>query len=118
MTKTPTLEKTQKGTDVIRFTIACNAGKDEPATFLWCVAYKQKAETIAKFFEKGSPIQISGELRQYNDTKGIAHFVCDVLNFGFVGAKRADTTPPVNERRAEPKAQQENQEDYSEDAPF
>ena len=88
LTKKPQLEKTQKGTSVVRFTVACNAGKDEEATFLWCVAYNKPAETIATHFEKGQGIVVNGLLRQYNDEKGNAHFVCDVRDFGFVGSSR------------------------------
>ena len=103
LTKTPILEKTKNGTPVVRFTVACNAGKDDEPTFLWCVAYNKNAENIAKFFKKGSPIVVSGYLRQYTDEKREAHFVCDVNNFGFVGgARRNDTPPPPDDRRCAP----------------
>ncbi len=99
LTKTPILEKTSKGTPVVRFTVACNAGKDEEATFLWCVAYKKSAENIAKFFDKGSPIVVTGSLRQYSDEKRVQHFVCDVSEFGFVSGARANKPPAINEKR-------------------
>lgn len=99
LTKDVSLEKTQKGTPVVRFTIACNAGKDDEPTFLWCVAYNKNAENIAKFFKKGSPIQILGDLRQYIDEKKQSHYVCDIRNFGFIGSARRDTPPPVDEKR-------------------
>ena len=118
LTKAPAIEKTSKGNSVLRFTIACNAGKDEEPTFLWCCAYKQKAETIAKFFEKGSPIVISGSLRQYTDDKKVAHFVCDVSDFGFVSGARRDAPPPPNEARDRAPQTSDSKEDDDNDQPF
>lgn len=120
LTKTPALEKTKSGTPVVRFTVACNAGKEDEPTFLWCVAYNKAAENIAKFFEKGSPIVVSGELRQYTDEKREAHFVCDVRNFGFVGGGRKnDAPPPPDERRSAPRASEEPSGDVAEaEEPF
>ena len=102
LTKKPLLETTQKGTPVVRFTVACNAGKDDDATFLWCVAYGEMAKTIAKHFDKGQGIIANGLLRQYKDDKGGEHFVCDVRDFGFVGSSRRNDTPPVDDRRDNP----------------
>lgn len=118
LTKDVSLEKTQKGTPVVRFTIACNAGKDDEPTFLWCVAYNKNAENIAKFFKKGSPIQILGDLRQYNDEKRQSHYVCDIRSFGFIGSARRDTTPPVDEKQDYQKDNAANDENQGDDIPF
>ena len=116
LTKTPQLETTQKGTPVARFTVACNAGKDEDATFLWCVAYNKAAETIAKYFEKGQPILVAGLLRSYKDAKGAEHFVCDVRDFGFAGSARQKTEPPPPDEKRDA-ARTETPKD-AEDEPF
>ena len=117
LTKTPILEQTKNGVPVVRFTVACNAAKDEPATFLWCVAYNKKAETIVKYFEKGSPIAVVGELRQYSDEKGAAHFVCDVFNFGFVASSRRNDPSPQNEKRTQTQSHA-TKNDQNDDVPF
>lgn len=78
---------TQSGIDVCSFTIACNrryvdkiSGKRE-ADFINCVAYRQTAEFIHKYFEKGMKIGIVGALqtRSYEAQDGSKRYVTEVL---------------------------------------
>jgi len=78
---------TQSGIDVCSFTIACNrryvdriTGKRE-ADFISCVAYRQTAEFIHKYFEKGMKIGIVGALqtRSYDAQDGSKRYVTEVL---------------------------------------
>lgn len=78
---------TQSGIDVCSFTIACNrryvdkiSGKRE-ADFISCVAYRQTAEFIHKYFEKGMKIGIVGALqtRSYDAQDGSKRYVTEVL---------------------------------------
>ena len=78
---------TQSGIDVCYFTIACNrryvdkiSGKRE-ADFINCVAYRQTAEFIHKYFEKGMKIGIVGALqtRSYDAQDGSKRYVTEVL---------------------------------------
>ena len=78
---------TQSGIDVCSFTIACNrryvdkiSGKRE-ADFISCVAYRQTAEFIHKYFEKGMKIGIVGALqtRSYDAQDGSKRWVTEVV---------------------------------------
>lgn len=102
ITKDIPLEYTKNSrTPVCKFTVACN-GTNEETTFLWCVAYGKAAENIQKFFGKGSPIQVVGELSQYSDEKKQTHSYCDVRQWGFVnGGSKKENPPPTRERYAE-----------------
>ena len=78
---------TQSGVDVCSFTIACNrryvdkvSGKRE-ADFISCVAFKDTAGFIHKYFEKGMKIGIVGTLqtRSYDAQDGSKRYVTEVL---------------------------------------
>lgn len=104
-----------KGTtafQIARFTVAVNRQfKKDEADFINCVAFGKKAETIEKFFEKGSPINIEGRLQTGSYEKdGVKHFTTDVIvdNFEFVASSKKvenktennmsfDDLTPVNE---------------------
>lgn len=83
----PELRTTQSGISVIRFTIAVNRpkqkGKDSEADFIKCVAWRQTADFISKYFQKGDPIEIEGSLRveKYQDKKyeDVTHYETYVL---------------------------------------
>lgn len=84
-----------KGTiafQIARFTVAVNRQfKKDEADFINCVAFGKKAETIEKFFEKGSPINIEGRLQTGSYEKdGVKHFTTDVIvdNFEFVASSK------------------------------
>lgn len=104
-----------KGTiefQIARFTVAVNRQfKKDEADFISCVAFGKKAETIEKFFKKGSPINIEGRLQTGSYEKdGVKHFTTDVIvgNFEFVASSKKvenktennmsfDDLTPVNE---------------------
>ena len=56
------LKTTKDGVSVISFTLAHN-DKVKKAHFFSVVAWRQTAEFIAKFFTKGKPMLICGELQ-------------------------------------------------------
>ena len=70
----PELRSIPSGTQVCNFTVAVNRkykGKDE-TIFMPCEAWGKKGEVIHKYFEKGKPIAITGELRQeYWESDGV-----------------------------------------------
>lgn len=70
LTKTPVLEQTKNGVATCSFTVACNGFRENDTTFLWRRAYRETAENICKFLQKGSPIYVVGELSQYVSGKG------------------------------------------------
>ena len=97
LTKDPDFRQTQSGTAVCRFTIACDrafankeTGKRE-ADFIECQAWRQTAEFVSRYFQKGSAITVDGSLRNnnYTDNNGVKHYGYVVMadNVGFGGSK-------------------------------
>ena len=59
LTADPELRTTPQGTQVVRFTVAITRrraaqGAEPQADFINCVAWRQQAEFVSKFFKKGS----------------------------------------------------------------
>lgn len=64
LTKTPELKKTATGSTVLSFSLAVDRGdKARTTDFIRCEAWGKTADFIAKWFTKGSPIEINGALR-------------------------------------------------------
>lgn len=130
ITKDIELKTTPSGLSVTSFSIAVDrpGGKDkERATdFIDCVAWRQTADFIARFFSKGKAILIEGKLqtRSYNDKNGTAHKVVEVVvdQAAFTGEKRQTDSSPVAQEQsdAEPPqaAAQEQATDAGDDYPF
>lgn len=97
LTATPELKTTPSGTSVLAFTLAVDRsyvkqGEERQADFISCVAFKQTAEFIAKYFGKGAMIAVEGRLqsRTYDDKNGVKHYVTEVIvdNASFTGEKQ------------------------------
>ena len=97
LTKDPDFRQTQSGTPVCRFTVACDrafankeTGKRE-ADFIECQVWRQTAEFVSRYFQKGSAITVDGSLRNnnYTDNNGVKHYGYVVMadNVGFGGSK-------------------------------
>ena len=96
ITKDLELKSTQNGTSVLQFTVAVDRdfvkqGEERQADFICCVAFKQTAEFISKFFAKGRMIAVEGRLqtRSYEDKNGTKHNVTEVIinKASFTGEK-------------------------------
>lgn len=117
LTADPELRKTQSGISSCRFTVAVNRpyknDKDEYETdFITCVAWRQTADFVTKYFTKGQMIAIDGELRtgSYQDKQhsDVKHFTTDVYvsNVEFCGDKKKNgNTPPPDYYETPPKSQ-------------
>ena len=75
LTADPEVKQTQNGLAVVDFTIACDRGynKTERRTdFVAVQAWRQTAEFIGKYFRKGKPILVIGQLvnDQWTDKEG------------------------------------------------
>ena len=69
LTRDPELRRTNSGTSVGSFTLACDDGRKGPngekqTVFIDCALFGKQAETLMKFFHKGSLIGITGRLTQ------------------------------------------------------
>ena len=105
LTADPELRQSQNGTSVCRFTIACDrryANKktgEREADFISCIAFKNTAEFVSRYFTKGKMITVDGSLRSgsYKDKKhdDVTHYTTDVLvdNVEFCGDKGGATNP-------------------------
>lgn len=99
LTSDPELKTTQSGTNVCSFTIAVNrrGAKDGQQTsdFINCVAWKERAELISKYFRKGSSICIVGEIqtRKWQDSNGNNRNATEVIvnEVNFVDSKSDNT---------------------------
>lgn len=99
LTADPELRRTQSGISSCRFTVAVNRkykNKDTDqydADFISCIAWKQTAEFISRYFSKGKMIALQGNLRtgSFQDRKhqDVTHYTTDVFveNVEFCGDK-------------------------------
>lgn len=77
LTRDPELKRTQSGTAVCSFSVACERDvKDQngerKTDFIECVAWRGTAELLSRYFRKGSMIVLNGrlELRDWKDRDG------------------------------------------------
>lgn len=100
LTADPELRQTPSGISTCRFTIAVNRKfknketNEYDADFISCVAWRQTAEFVSRYFSKGSMICVSGSLRtsSYTDKNysDVTHYTTDVYVDGveFTGEKK------------------------------
>ena len=99
LTADPELRQTQSGIFSCRFTVAVdrrfadkNTGERQ-ADFISCTAWRQTAEFVSRYFNKGKLICVEGSLRtgSYQDRNhpDVTHYTTDVFvdNVEFVGGK-------------------------------
>ena len=94
LTRDPELRYTQSQTPVASFTLAVDRdfgsrdGGEKQTDFIDCVAWRQTAEFVSKYFTKGSMAVVSGRLqiRDWTDRDGgkrrSAEVVVDKMYFG------------------------------------
>ena len=94
LTRDPELRYTQSQTPVASFTLAVDRdfgsrdGGEKQTDFIDCVAWRQTAEFVSKYFTKGSMAVVSGRLqiRDWTDRDGgkrrSAQVVVDNMYFG------------------------------------
>lgn len=77
LVRDPELRRTNSGTAVASFTIACDRdfnsdGGEREADFIECVAWRNTAEFVSKYFAKGRMAVVSGRLqtRNWTDKEG------------------------------------------------
>lgn len=99
LTHDPELKTTPNGVNVCSFRIAVDRsftrkGEERKADFIDVTAWRQTAEFVSKYFQKGSMISVQGRLetRQYQDKNGNNRTATEVLaaEVGFCGPKSAE----------------------------
>lgn len=108
LTADPELRQTPSGVSSCSFSIAVNRKfvnkqtGERQADFIRCIAWRQTAEFINRYFNKGSMICVEGELRQdnYQDRNhpDVMHysFTVQVDNVEFTGSKSETGTAGGN----------------------
>ena len=100
-TADPELMVTAKGISVTTFTVAVNrrfknASGEYEADFINCVAWRNTAEFIAKYFGKGKLIAVIGSIqtRKYQDKNGNNRVATEVVvdEAHFCGENKAEGT--------------------------
>ncbi|MEG1448739.1 MAG: single-stranded DNA-binding protein [Oscillospiraceae bacterium] len=99
LTSDPEVRQTQSGLSVVSFTVACNRpyqkNGERTADFINCVAWRQTAEFVGKYFRKGNAIGLDGSIqtRRYQDKDGNNRTAVEVVvdSVSFVESKNASS---------------------------
>lgn len=91
----PEVRQTPSGVSVCRFTVAVDRnytkqGEERKADFIDCIAWRNTAEFIGKYFSKGSSIAVQGSIQTGSYEKdGIKRRTFEILvdNVSFCGSK-------------------------------
>jgi|LSQX01.2.fsa_nt_gb single-strand DNA-binding protein len=82
----PELKSTQSGIAVVSFTVAVNrsyknASGGYDADFINCVAWRNQAEVLSKYFSKGDKVGVIGSIqtRSYEDRAGTKRYTTEVV---------------------------------------
>ena len=103
ITKDLELKTTPSGVAVLSFSIAVDRrfqtkGEEKKSDFFNCVAWRNEAEFISRYFDKGRMILVEGELqnRSYVDNNGVTRYVTELIvdRATFTGEKREDASAP------------------------
>ena len=93
------LKTTPNGVPVLSFSIAVDRrfqtkGAEKKADFFNCVAWRNEAEFISRFWTKGRPILVEGELqnRSYVDKNNVTRYITEIIvdRASFTGDKRPE----------------------------
>lgn len=121
LTKDVELTHTPNGVPLCRFNVAVpselkTSDGEKQADFFLCIAWRDIAEKIAKYFKKGYPIGIVGAMnsRIYQKEDGLSQTIWElnVKGFSFVSSndspdkgkekgKNAETLTPLNDEESE-----------------
>ncbi len=92
LTSDPEMRQTQSGVSCARFTIAINRRfQREETDFINCVAWRQNADFICKYFTKGNMIAVVGSIqtRSWEGQDGRKNYATEVVvdEAHFTGSK-------------------------------
>lgn len=102
LTKPPELRQTPSGINVVTFSLAVERNYkpqngEKETDFINCVAWRQTADFIQRYFGKGDMIAITGEIqtRKYTDAAGTNRTVFEVVanQASFCGSKNSASGP-------------------------
>lgn len=115
------LKHTQSGVSVCSFSVAVSRrmAKNGEVDFITVQAWRQTAEFIAKYFKKGKPILVCGQLqtRTWTDNQGNKRYVTEVVadEVSFAGGNNDNATEAKPQPSAyTPSAYQTSQTQFEE----
>lgn len=101
----PELRTTPSGVNVTSFRVAVRRDKDN-TDWLDVVAWRKTAELVCSYFEKGSPIGITGSIqsRSYEDKSGNKRTAVEIVanNVYFIGGNGGGNAAPAPAPAAQP----------------
>lgn len=117
LTRDPELRTTPNGVNVASFSIAVNrdytkAGEERIADFINCVAWRNTADFVSKYFIKGMMIIVEGRIqsRSWTDTDGRKRYatdvVCESVQFGETKKQLEEGQSPEPTQAAPTEAEQ------------
>jgi len=99
LTKSPEVKQTGSGISFCNFTVAVEraykSGEERQADFIDCVVWRNSADFLSKYFQKGDMIGVTGHLQTRNwetddgQRRKTTEVVADSLSF--VGSKKASS---------------------------
>ena len=109
LTRDPELRATASGTPVASFSVACDRkfvkqGEERKADFINCIAWRQSAEAISRYFKKGDRIAIEGsiQVRDWTDNDGKKHYATEVIVEAWEFAQSKNEGAAVSQQASEP----------------
>ena len=102
-TRDPELRSTPQGISTCAFSIAVDRnfvrqGEERKADFINCVAWRQTAEFISKYFKKGNMVALEGSIqtRSWDDQDGKKRYATDVVvNQVYFAESKRDSQPSI-----------------------
>lgn len=100
LTADPELRSTKNGTSVVTFTVAVDRGyskkeNEKQTDFINCVAFRETANHISRWFGKGRMIAVEGSIqtRNYEDKQGNKRTATELIvnKAHFTGEKKQDS---------------------------
>lgn len=109
LVRDPELRRTQNGTAVASFTLACerdfkNESGDREVDFIDCVAWRKTAELVSSYFTKGRMAIVSGrmQIRGWTDKDGNRRKSAEILVDNIYFGDNKPTQPDNGDSAAEP----------------
>lgn len=121
LTRDAEIRHLPNGDPVASFSVADNQGKDKQAIFWNCSLFGKRAESLAPYLMKGTPVTVIGSVseREFTDKNtGQPRKAMDVRvnDIALQGGKR-DESAPDPQRAAKP-APKPQVNDFEDDIPF
>jgi len=111
LTADPELKSTGSGVSVCSFTVAVDRrfkaqGQERETDFIRCVAWRERADFLSRYFRKGSMVAVMGniQVRSYEDKNGNKREAVELVadNIHFTGERNQNSGGGNNYREQPP----------------